>query len=243
MGHTPDQRKIEFKFKRPEYDASQAAKTALEIGALASRLAQEKRTRVENPDGRPENVAEHSFMLAKVARELAVLLYPHLDPNLVVTYALIHDDIEAYVGDTTTDIITEEELEQKYARERLGAAKLKQEYAHMPSYVKLIEDYEAQKVAEARFVRIVDKIMPIVVHFQDNGKVVKRNISKEALLDPQRRETKAAKLRENYPEFEEVIALREELVALMAETFLRSNKTKRINLKTLSTIFRRKSWR
>ncbi len=221
MGLSLDREDVAFKFTRPEHDgASQAARTALEIGALASRLAQEERTRVENPDGRRENVAEHSFMLAKVARELAVLLYPDLDPNLVVTYAMIHDDIEAYVGDTTTDIITAEELEQKYARERLGAAKLKEEYAHMPEYVKLIENYEAQIVPEARFVRVVDKIMPIVVHFQDNGKVVKRNLSKEALLDPVRRSAKVASLRKQFPEFEEIISLREELVALMVETFL-----------------------
>ncbi len=221
MSQPASTEKVNFQFKRPEFEGvSDVANAALGIGALASKLVQEERTRVEHPDGRTENVAEHSLSLVKVARELAVKLYPELDQNLVGSYASVHDDVEAYVGDTPTDFITDEGLEQKRQREKLGIAQLKKEYADLPSYVQLIEDYEAQEIPEARFVRIIDKIMPILTHFANEGKVMKENYSSETLLNLKRRNESVRKYLEEYPEFKEVVDLREELVALMAEKFL-----------------------
>lgn len=221
MSQPASTEQVNFQFKRPEFDGiSDTANAALGIGALASKLAQEERTRVEHPDGRTENVAEHSLALAKVARELAAQLYPELDQNLVASFAGVHDDVEAYVGDTATDFITNEELAMKREREKLGAAQLKEEYKDLPSYVQLIEDYERQEIPEARFVRIIDKIMPILTHFANEGKVMKENYSSDTLLDLKRRNESVRKYLEEYPEFKEVIDLREELVALMAEKFL-----------------------
>ncbi len=217
---SPEQ--ITFQFQRPEFDGvSTAANTALGLGALASKLAQEKRTRVEHPDGRAENVAEHSLALAKVARELAAQLYPELDQNLVASFADVHDDVEAYVGDTATDFITKEELDRKHEREKLGIAKLKEEYKDLPSYVTLIEEYEEQEIPEARFVKIVDKLMPILSHFANEGKVMRENYSSETLLNLKRRNESVRKYLEQYPEFKKIVDLREELVALMAEKFLK----------------------
>lgn len=97
----------QFYFERPPYieSISEAANVAFAMGAVASRLVAEERTRCNHPDGRAENVAEHSFMLAKVAPELAILLYPKLDPGLVARFAIVHDDVEAYVGDLRNELV------------------------------------------------------------------------------------------------------------------------------------------
>jgi hypothetical protein len=74
------------------------AYTALQLAALSSRLALENRTLVNHITGRPENVAEHSNMLAIVAPGIAELYYPELDANLISRFASIHDAVEAYEG-------------------------------------------------------------------------------------------------------------------------------------------------
>lgn len=216
-----DQTSTEFQFQRPTFeDTTQAADIALGLAAISSRLAQEKRTRLEHPDGRSENVAEHTLTLAKTAPELAIYMYPGLDPNLVARFATVHDDVEAYVGDTPTDIITDESLALKQQREQRGIARLIDEYSEVKSYVALITDYEAQKIPEARFVRVVDKLMPILSHFSNSGVLLKRLYDNETYLDPKRRSPTSARLLVEYPEFKEVIELREELVNLMARMHL-----------------------
>jgi 5'-deoxynucleotidase YfbR-like HD superfamily hydrolase len=115
-------------------DISAGAAAAIQMGALASQLVVEKRTRCVHPDGRAENDAEHSLMLAKVAPELARLLYPKLDENLVARFAALHDDVEAYVGDTPTDMLAHLDPDAKAVREAAGLKQLLKEYAHLPSY-------------------------------------------------------------------------------------------------------------
>lgn len=221
MSTTKNTNKVVFQFKRPVYkQSSDAANIALGMSNLAHRLANEPRTRLEHPDGRAENVAEHSLALSKVAPELASLLYPTLDQNLVARYATLHDDVEAYVGDTATDFISEKALRQKKIREANGTSRLRQEYSSLPTYINLIDTYEAQVVPEARFVRLVDKIMPILFHFTNAGKVLKRKYDRTTYLDPNSRSPTNEKLLEEYPEFEKLVSLRKELTKLMADTYL-----------------------
>lgn len=85
---------------------SDVAHAALQLSALASRLALEDRTLVNHVTGRAENVAEHSAMLTIVAPVVAEEYYPDLNANLISRFASIHDAVEAYAGDTTTHDIT-----------------------------------------------------------------------------------------------------------------------------------------
>jgi hypothetical protein len=56
----------------PKFDGmSDIAYIALQLATLSSRLALEDRTLVNHINGRPENVAEHSLMLAIVAPVIA----------------------------------------------------------------------------------------------------------------------------------------------------------------------------
>jgi 5'-deoxynucleotidase YfbR-like HD superfamily hydrolase len=207
-----------FQLSKPLDDASAIAQTTVHLAEIAARLALEERTLVVHPTGRPENVAEHSNMLAIVGPALAEEYYPDLDAGLVARYAPVHDIVEAYVGDTPTHDISEAGLVSKEEREKQGLAKLKADFAWLPHFAQLVESYEAQKIPEARFVRVCDKLMPLLVHFVEQGKTLRAYITAEPLL--QNSAERAAALRHDYPEFETIIALREELAALAVRELL-----------------------
>jgi 5'-deoxynucleotidase YfbR-like HD superfamily hydrolase len=194
---------------------SDIAYTALQLAALSSRLALEDRTLVNHITGRPENVAEHSNMLAIVAPGIAEMYYPELDANLISRFASTHDAIEAYVGDTTTHNITDEGLKKKAIRETEGLERFKKDFALLPGVVKIIEQYEAQEVKEARFVRIVDKWTPVLVHFCDEGQTVRSYTAAEHLVKDY--SPHAQRLKKQFPDFLELVAVREELTGLVAK--------------------------
>ncbi len=211
--------KIEFQFQVPEIEPSISPVTsaALRLASLAEQLALENRTLVNHQNGRAENVAEHSFMLGIVAPALAEQFFPHLDPNLVARYTTIHDAVEAYAGDTPThnyadvDHASKEELEAEALRQ------LKADYRDLPGFVALAEMYDAQEVPEARFVRVVDKMMPLLMHFQDEGGTLRTYMTQSDLA--QTPSPRNVFLREKYPEYELLIQAREELTSLAVEYF------------------------
>ena len=201
-------------------DMSEAATTAIQMGALASQLASIERTRVSHKDGRAENDAEHSLMLAKVAPELAHMLYPELDANLVARFAALHDDVEAYVGDTPTDMLSNLDQAGKDALEQAGLQQLLKDYAYLPSYTTLIKQYEAQSVPEARFVRAVDKLMVLVIHVPNAGAVLRAHYTQEAFQ--QYEQDLLERDSYKYGEFDRIKDLRRELGKYLATTYLDS---------------------
>ena len=198
---------------------SAAANAAIQLAAIASRQAQNLRTRCVHPDGRAENVAEHSLMLAKVAPELAHRLYPHLDIHLVAHFASLHDDVEAYVGDTPTDSLADHSPADKEAREAQALAQLSKEYAAMTTYVGLVKQYEAQSLPEARFVRAVDKLMVILIHFPNQGATICAHYDHSSFLKSEA--NLLARDSYKYNEFEAIKHLRQELGKELADRYLR----------------------
>lgn len=217
----------EFKFTIPQVEGTltHAAQVAIEIGAVASAQVQNLRTRTNHPDGRPENVAEHSFMLSKVAPELAAQLYPDLDQNLVARFATVHDDVEVYVGDMPTDILANTPLDKEQI-EAFGAAKLLKEYAHIPSYCDIIKKYEMQAAPEARFVRAVDKLMVLLIHLPNQGAVLRKHYTYESFLESETQLLERDSYK--YGEFEEIMWLRKELGQYLADSFLTGLKTSKL---------------
>lgn len=121
---------------------SDKANLSLAFGYLTSRLCAEERTRTVHPDGRNENVAEHSLMLVKVAVALAEKYYPNLNSGKVAIYASLHDDVEAYVGDTPTDHIANHSPTDKKQREAEALHQLEKEFSDItPAYVNHVKTY------------------------------------------------------------------------------------------------------
>lgn len=210
-----------FLYAVPSYDnsLSHAANVAIATGSLASRLVREERTRTIHPDGRRENVSEHSHMLAKVAYALASDMYPRLDRGKVMLYATLHDDVEAYVGDTPTDRITADERNKKRHREQAGIEQLVNEWTSIaPEYAVHVSLYEAQEDAEARFVRVVDKIMTLLIHIPNEGVELVKNWTFTTLV--KWLVDGANDLYDEYPEYGELINLRTEIGMHLARKYL-----------------------
>lgn len=209
-----------FKFVLPQAldGASEQATAAMQLAAISEGLALEDRTLLWHVNGRAENVSEHSGMLVIIAPVLSERYYPDLNSGLVARFAGVHDIVEAYVGDTPTNDISAEGLTAKWQLEQTGLKKLQHDFAHLPEFVRLVVDYETQRIPEARFVRVCDKLLPLLLHLVEGGATVRTHLTAEKLL--QNSAERAAALRLDYPEFEMLIALREELAALTVREFL-----------------------
>lgn len=193
------------------------------IGDVSIRFAGVERL-VYYPAGgtyRPENDAEHSYMLALSAVQLAATYHPELDTGLISQFCLVHDLPEVYAGDTPSYRLTDEEKAAKKEAEQKGVELLANE---LPDYLaSLLLRYEAQEEPEARFVRFVDKLMPAIVHASaieaNRGPFLEYyNISsKEDLEENSRRRT--VEVQEQFPEFKLLQILREMTSKTSTESF------------------------
>lgn len=109
-----------------------------------------------------ESDTDHTVMLAVFGSALAFQLYPNLDIGLVAQFALVHDLVEVYAGDTPTLIdMTEDFMSEKKARETTALEKIAEEFWHtFPWIHTTIERYEKLDTKEARFIKVLDKILP-----------------------------------------------------------------------------------
>jgi len=179
--------------------AERVARATMDLGRLAMRFAQVERVPRYDEASR-ENDAEHSFMLALVAPEIATSYFPRLDPGLVAQFSIVHDLIELETGDVATFTLSDEALESKEAAEQHALHDLADK---LPRHSRqLLLRYEAQQEPEARFVRLIDKLLPVVVDIFGPGKKVMQEdydiTSSTQLVENERRLSQ--KLRERFPE-------------------------------------------
>lgn len=133
---------------------------------------------------RRENSAEHSWNLA-----LAVLLFAEeaneeFDRMLAVKMALYHDLVEVYAGDTF--VYDTEGEKDKIEREKAALEKL---LGHLPEgefradLKNVWEAFEFGDSPEARFVRSLDRFLPLLQNWKTEGHTwQKHGISKERVL-------------------------------------------------------------
>lgn len=205
-----------FAFQRPNLDSSLSPQANLiyAVGMLASQSVQITRTLCDHPDGRAENDAEHSFMLALIAVPFAEQYYPELDSGLVAKYAVVHDLAEAYVGDTPTHDIDDAGLKAKAELERLGRNQLRKEYLPIaPTLVALLDQYESQNNAESRFVRMLDKLVTISIQFPNDYATMKKSFERK---DHERMvRTRINRFAKEYVDQKQILELYDELARFM----------------------------
>lgn len=147
----------------------EAAKVALHLGYMSMAFARVERVPRYDETSR-ENDAEHSFMLSLVASELAGSYFSNLDPGLVAQFATVHDLVELETEDVATFTIDDATLAAKTAAEHSALDRVAQS---LPAYTRqLFLRYEEQVEPEARFVRLVDKILPVIVDIAGPGRKV-----------------------------------------------------------------------
>ena len=181
--------------------AERTAATILTLSRCAMDFAGVERVPRYDSESR-ENDAEHSFMLALVAPEIASQFFPRLDPGLVARFSVVHDLVELETNDVATYTLDTAELAAKEAAELRALDKL----AHMlPRHTReLLLRYEAQTEPEARFVRLVDKLLPVAVDILGPGKQVMAEdygIATREQLDANEQRL-SCRLRERFPDIE-----------------------------------------
>jgi putative hydrolase of HD superfamily len=138
----------------------------LEIDKLKSIL---RRTILINRSRR-ENSAEHSWQFALMAVLLAEYANEPVDWVKVVKMALIHDIVEIDADDTF--IYDEAGALVKAEKEQKAAARL---FGLLPpdqgtEFRQLWDEFEARKTPEARFAAALDRLIPILLNVNTEGK-------------------------------------------------------------------------
>ncbi|WP_410596710.1 HD domain-containing protein [Amycolatopsis sp. lyj-23] len=112
---------------------------------------------------RLENDAEHSFSLGIAACCFAPLVDPLLEVGLVAQYALVHDLVEVYAGDTSVYADATDRA-AKVERERAAFDRIVMENQNRcPWLTERLDAYIAAADPEGRFVHAMDKLLPHAV--------------------------------------------------------------------------------
>ena len=176
------------------------ARAMIDLGELAFAFGRTDRI-TRHPDGVTlESDTDHTVMLGLAACALASRFAPHLDVGKVAQFALIHDLVEVYAGDTVTSVKGYSSVDHKDKEEREAAAlaRIESEFIEtLPWLPETIASYERLDTPEARFVKVIDKAMPKIANILNKGVTFKpqghdRESAEEFLTKQQQ------KLRESY---------------------------------------------
>lgn len=124
-------------------------------------------------DDRPENDLEHSGQLAFLAWHLLATHENTLDRDLVLRYALVHDLVEVYAGDTF--FYDDEARKDKVARERAALERIRQEFPSFTDLTDHIAQYERHEDPESKFVYALDKLAPMLNIYLSGGRAWKEH--------------------------------------------------------------------
>lgn len=132
------------------------------------------------------NTAEHTFNLAMTCWYIVVTNRLELDMEKVLKFALAHDVIEAYAGDTLP--YDAEAVKTKAAREEAALKRIEEEFPEFPELSEIIHAYEARESPEAKFVYATDKLVdPLDASMETTQSIWKdKNVSWDALLNHKR---------------------------------------------------------
>jgi len=136
-----------------------------------------------NGGDRYENDVEHSYNLAMLAWYIIENHNLNLNRDKVLKYALVHDFVEIYAGDTYIYSTNKNELDSKEDREKKAAERLQKELPEFKDLHELIKIYEKRGDEESRFVYALDKIQPVLNIYTDGGRTWKeKGITIEMLI-------------------------------------------------------------
>jgi putative hydrolase of HD superfamily len=128
-----------------------------------------------------ETGSEHAYQVAMTAWFLIEQKKLKLNIELCFMYALAHDLVEVYAGDTF--IFDKKLTASQKDRERKALQKITKRFSNFPNLIKIIKNYEAKKDKESKFVYAVDKILPPLQIYLEGGKLWKeKNVALDDLL-------------------------------------------------------------
>ncbi|MFZ5392423.1 MAG: HD domain-containing protein [Patescibacteria group bacterium] len=145
-------------------------KKLLKFVEFTHKFQQVRRVLLVNGEERQENDAEHSYQLALVAWYLVDSKKMKLDLEKVIRYAIVHDLVEVYAGDTYFFTTDQDLKNSKKTRETEAAKKIAEEFSEISGINQIIFDYEEKIDEESKFVYALDKILPVMNIFLDGGR-------------------------------------------------------------------------
>tara|TARA_B100000745_G_scaffold292683_1_gene233812 strand:+ start:1980 stop:2567 length:588 start_codon:yes stop_codon:yes gene_type:complete len=116
----------------------------------------ERVARIPNETKR-RNTAEHTFELAMVCWYIVEENNLDLNKEKIFKYALAHDVIEAYAGDTPAHDV--EAQKHKKGKEAQALLKIEEKFSHFVELIETIHAYEARNDMESIFVYATDKLI------------------------------------------------------------------------------------
>jgi putative hydrolase of HD superfamily len=116
-----------------------------------------------------ETSNEHSYQVAMVAWFLIEQDNLKLNKELCLMYALAHDLVEIYAEDTF--IFDKKKKNSKHQREKKALIKIKKRFSEFKNLIKIIENYEKRKDKESKFIYILDKLLPPIQIYLEDGKM------------------------------------------------------------------------
>ncbi len=193
------------------HDPQRTTDAIVEAGRLALDFGRVDRI-TYHPDGlTPESDTDHTVMLGLIACAVAAQHFPLLDAGRIAQYALVHDLVEVYAGDTPTlRMPTPDAKAEKAAREHAAYERIVAQFGStLPWLPLIIGEYEAKALPEARFVKALDKLLPKVTHMLNGAVTIqKQGMSRADLaarLDAQVGEMKAYAA--DFPELFDIYAV------------------------------------
>ena len=131
---------------------------------------------------RNENSAEHSWHLAIAILTLNDEMKLDIDVNKAIKMALVHDICEIGAGDVSVyapERPKQEAKERKYIDELSANTPLK--FVH--EIKTLWEEFEEQSTKESRWVKIIDRILPLMLKRKTEGKSwIEQSITKSQVI-------------------------------------------------------------
>lgn len=146
-----------------------------------------------------ENDVEHSYQLAMVAWYLIETEKLNLNKELCFMYALAHDLVEIYAGDTYIFDTNKDAHLSKKQREKEGLEKIGKRFPHFKSLREIIERYEEKKDDESKFIYALDKLIPPVQIYMEKGKLWReKGINLEQIIENKAPKVALSKPVDNY---------------------------------------------
>lgn len=110
---------------------------------------------------RHETDVDHSFGLTITCWYLQPKIAPELNIGLILEIALAHDIVELHAGDTY--VFDTEGAKDKDTRERQAISQLRDDWHDFPELSDRAEQYMNKSTEEAKFVKAVDKLLPLLI--------------------------------------------------------------------------------
>ncbi len=151
------------------WDMSFDIEKILALTEFSLKFRNVKRKTYYAQDWMPENDAEHSWQLAFIGLYLIQTYNLPYNIEKVMLYAIVHDIVEIYAWDVPFLKRTHEQELEKIENEKKAFERIVAELPEWPALHSAIHDYEHRSDDEAKFIYVLDKLLPILNMTTDWG--------------------------------------------------------------------------